>query len=175
MCNDGGNMRATVAPGADDLVITELMPNPVGSDADGEWFEVLVTANVDLNGMEIGRTVGDVDETLPAGGDCLAVTAGTRVVFARNDVEAENGGLDNVFATFGFTLVNSDGNLFVGHGGTALDEVGWSSSPDGSSLNLDPGSETVAGNDDEMNFCPATMSYGAGGNGSPTGANETCP
>jgi hypothetical protein len=176
MCDDGGNLRATVAPGAGDLVITELMPNPAAvADTAGEWFEVLVTSNVDLNGLEFGTTIGDPDVTLPAGGPCLAAQSGDRVVFARGDMAATNGGISNVLATFSFGLVNTNGTLFVGYGGTSLDDVTWTTSPDGASLNLDPGSENTTANDDEMNFCAATMAYGDGDFGSPGTANETCP
>ncbi len=175
MCDDGGVPRAIVEPVLGDLVITEVMPNPDAvADASGEWFEVLVTADVDLNGLELGAPAGDADTTLPAGGACIEVAAGTRVVFARNADGGTNGGLPEVLATFSFGLVNADGSVSVGLGGTVLDGVTWTSSGTGASLNLDPSAEDPVANDDEMNFCDATSPYGDGDLGTPTAANDSC-
>lgn len=175
VCNDGGNERDAVPPGPGDLVITEFMPDPDAvADAQGEWFEVLVLADVDLNGVEIGTEVGSVDVTVPTGGDCIAVTAGSRVVFARDAAVATNGGLDPVVATFDFGLTNSAGSLFVGFGGEALDVITWSGSDAGVASSLDPAFETPEGNDDQGNFCPATAAYGAGDLGTPGAVGDAC-
>src|SRR5690606_7958422 len=87
LCEAGGVLRPVAVPEVGDLVITELMPDPraVGDDR-GEFFEVLATTAVDLNGLQIGRTPGTVEDALPPDGPCLAVDAGERVVFARSDV-----------------------------------------------------------------------------------------
>lgn len=174
-CNDGGNERATVAPGAGDLVITEFMPDPDAvPDAQGEWFEVLVLADVDLNGLEIGREVGSIDVTLDPGGDCIPVSSGSRVVFGRDAMAAANGGLEQVIATFAFGLTNSAGSLFVGHGGEALDVITWSGSDPGTASSLDPDAENPTENDDQGNFCGATMAYGAGDFGTPGAVGAAC-
>jgi hypothetical protein len=174
-CNDGGNERPTVAPALGDLVITELMPDPDAvADASGEWFEVLVNADVDLNGLELGREVGNADVTLDPGGDCIAVTAGSRIVFARDAMAATNGGLDPVVATFDFGLTNSAGSLFVGYGGEALDVITWSGSDAGAASSLDPDAENPTDNDDQGNFCPATTPYGAGDFGTPGAIGASC-
>lgn len=175
-CDDDGTPREPVAPGPGDLVITEIMPNPDAvTDANGEWFEVLVTAEVDLNGLEIGRAEGDPDHTLPAGGPCLEAGAGTRIVLAKNADSGTNGGLDPVFATSGaLNLVNTDGTLYVGYDGATLDAVTWTSSTAGASLSLDPGSEDPTANDDEGNFCDATTAYGDGDLGTPGDTNDAC-
>jgi hypothetical protein len=174
-CNDGGNERPTVAPVAGDLVITEFMPDPSAvGDAQGEWFEVLVLADVDLNGLEIGSEVGSVDVTVQPGGDCIAVTSGTRVVFAREADSATNGGLDPVVATFDFGLTNGGGSLFVGIGGEALDVVTWSGSSPGAASSLDPAAENPTDNDDQGNFCSATTAYGAGDLGTPGAVGDDC-
>jgi len=175
MCDDGGRLRPIVEPLLGEVVITEVMPNPNAvADASGEWFELLVTADVDLNGLELGAPAGEVDVTLPPGGECLAVAAGTRVVFARNADGESNGGLPPALATFSFGLVNADGSVSVGLAGSVLDAVTWTSSDVGASLNLDSGAEDAVANDDEMNFCAATMPYGAGDLGTPAATNEAC-
>jgi hypothetical protein len=174
-CLDGGRPRDIVPPVVGDLVITELMANPDAVlDQDGEWFEVLVTADVDLNGLQMGRDPARADTTLPGGGDCLQVSAGTRVVFARNADTATNGGIPAAFGTFSFSLVNTDGSVFVGLGDELLDAVTYSSTPTGASLSLDPGAEDPVANDDELNFCPATSAYGDGDLGTPGLANDSC-
>lgn len=174
VCTDGGTERDVVPPAAGDLVITEFMPDPSAvGDAQGEWFEVLVLADVDLNGLELGTEVGNAATVVP-GGDCIAVTAGTRVVFARSADAATNGGLDPVAATFDFGLTNGGGSLFVGYGGEALDIITWSGSDPGTASSLDPGAETPEGNDDQANFCPATAPYGAGDLGTPGAVGEAC-
>ena len=174
-CNDGGVDRDVVPPVAGDLVITEFMPDPSAvADAQGEWFEVLVLADVDLNGLELGTEVGSVSTTVPGGGDCIAVAAGTRVVFARDGEAGVNGGLDPVVATFDFGLTNSAGSLFVGYGGEALDVITWSGSTPGAASSLDPAAEDPIANDVQGNFCDATMAYGAGDFGTPGAVGADC-
>ncbi|MCB9728131.1 MAG: lamin tail domain-containing protein [Deltaproteobacteria bacterium] len=55
---DGGGAICTVPAGA--LVITEILPNPVGKDTGAEWFEVYnsSSAPVDLRGVRIGLLDG---------------------------------------------------------------------------------------------------------------------
>lgn len=170
-CDDGGNVRDVVAPGAGDLVITEWMPDPseVGDTA-GEWFEVLVNANVDLNGLQLGNDSADPDTTLPTTGDCIAVAAGTRVVFARNADAMTNGGISNAIEA-SFSLTNSTGALFVGHGDVVIDEISYTSVSAGSSTSVVPGSEDAVSNDDEGNHCTSNTPYGDGDNGTPGAAN----
>ena len=88
-------MRDTVTPVPGDLVITEVMPSPSSvSDAVGEWFEARATRDVDLNGLGLDRA-GDTtaNPNRDPVADCLHVTAGTHVVFARNADPVMNGGL----------------------------------------------------------------------------------
>lgn len=176
MCNDGGSARAIVSPQFGDLVITEFMADPAKvDDADGEWFEVLVKADVDLNGLQLGRDVGVVEATLPADGDCLAVVAGTRIVFARRADPDVNGGIADVYRTFSFSLINSNRGLWVGLNDQPLDAITYTTvvSP-GISTSLDPGSEDPVANDDEENFCASTSTYGAGDRGTPGLVNDAC-
>ncbi|HET6582655.1 MAG TPA: hypothetical protein VFG69_04395, partial [Nannocystaceae bacterium] len=134
----------------------------------------LATADVDLNGLELGAPAGDADVTLAGGGDCLSVQAGDRVVFARNADAGLNGGLPALLATFSFGLTNGGASLSVGLGGAVLDAVTWPGASAGTAFNLDPGAEDPVANDDETNFCDATMIYGDGDRGTPAEANEAC-
>ncbi len=180
-CNDGGTKRQVVSPAIGDLVISEVMANPnaVG-DSNGEWFEVYVAKDVDLNGVNFGKTAGDPKSGI-ASADCIRVTAGSYLVFAIDSEMTTNGGLPKVDYIFtGFTLTNgstaSPGNLFVGVGQTTLDEVSWTGSSAGKSRSLDPGKLTPVDNDTPEYWCApgATDIYGDGDLGTPGAENPAC-
>jgi hypothetical protein len=178
MCLEGGVPRLIVPPVAGELVINEWMSNPdVVSDTDGEWFEVYAGADVDLNNLELSRVTGGVFqlEATLSSADCLTVTAGSQVVFARDLDSMINGGLPVADFEFSFSLLNSDGGLAVGLDGVFLDEVTWASRDAGAATSLDPGSLNPAGNDDPANLCPALTPYGLGDNlGTPGVDNPSC-
>jgi len=170
MCNDNGTMRAIVAPVVGDLVITEFMPDPEGTDSAREWFEITALNPVDLIGLQAGR---DTLSALVDGADCQPLGVGEFAVFARAD--ADNGGLPAVVATFGFSLLQDNGEFQIGIDGATLDVVSWGASTTGASFQLDPDSFDPTANDDAANYCLGTVSYGEGGLGTPGVANEQCP
>ena len=183
ICEEGGVLRPLVAPVAGDLRIAEIMANPVVvGDADGEWFELEISADVDLNGLQVGR---GSDATAPefevSAAECVRAAAGSHVVFARNLDPATNGGID---PAEGFLIFDADiplaqqGGvdypLFVGLGGEVLATASYSGSEisAGASLILEESGAR----------CEATVPYnqpsatGAGPDlGSPGAANELCP
>ncbi len=170
-CDDQGTTRAKVVPSIGDLIISEYMANPsqVG-DALGEWFEVRVTANVDIGGLQMGRAeiaggAGPVLLTLNPT-ECIPVTAGTNLLFARDANSAINGGLPAVDHVVSFGVVNSDDGLFLGMEDTVLDMKTYTSTVDGAATSLDPAVST---------FCTATTTYGDGDLGTPGGVNPSCP
>lgn len=179
-CNDAGTPRDAVPPIPGDLVLTEVMPSPseVG-DEDGEWFEALVTRDVDLNGVELDRAGDSGGGDLIESADCVRVTAGSYVVFARNTDTAANGGLPAVTATFGFSMVAgsvaSPGDVQLIYDGETLDSFTWTDSETGASLQVDPDSATIDGNDLESNWCPGATLYNTMDLGTPGAANEACP
>lgn len=180
-CNDGAGMRDVVTPAAGELVITELMPNPFGSadiDTGKEWFEVKAMADVDLNGLGIDRlnttTTPDVIESP----DCIRVTAGSYVVFARSFDPAVNGTLPSgaVLATFSKTsLVQTAGDLQLLSNGNVVDAITWTGSREGASIALDPDLTDTGSNDSPGNFCDGTTAYNADmDKGTPGGENGQC-
>jgi hypothetical protein len=172
-CNDGGELRDIVPVAMGDLVITELLPNPDAvPEADGEWFEVLALGGGDLNGLELGKD-GAVEDTVTAE-DCMPVTAGQYLVFARESDSVINGGLSQVDGLFAFALLNTSGNLFIGYGGQVHDAVTWTSSGAGLSRSLGAGNFTTTANDDEGLWCDGVGVYGAGDQGTPGEANPDC-
>jgi hypothetical protein len=175
MCSDGGTMRAILPPQPGDLVITEWMADPAAvADASGEWFEVAVLRDVDLNGLQLGKTPPTVSTTVTSA-SCLRRTAGSFVLFARSAISADNGMLPPVDFTFSFGLTNSGDAIFIGRGGEVLDRITYTNARPGISMALDPAHTTPAGNDDAANICLGTTVFGAGDRGSPGSANPPCP
>lgn len=174
---DTGTARDVVTPAVGDLVITEFMANPAASDdTKGEWFEVLATKDVDLNGLELaneGTGTSTVD-----GSDCVHLAAGSYALFARSSDSSLNGGLPQVTGTFSFGLSNSGSRAIVLRSDTTeIDRVTWTSSTSGVSTQLSSDLLDAVSNDDPANFCAAAAeaTYGAGDLGTPGVANAACP
>lgn len=176
LCNDGGVMRDAVAPMPGDLVITELMPKPSSVSATvGQWFEVLVTRDIDLNGVVVDRANDSSAGEEIASSDCISVSAGSYVVFARSGDTSMNGGLTTV-GTFPFSInPTSTPDLQLTYGGTLLDSVTWTTSTSARSLSLDPDFLTPSGNDDAANFCDGEAVYNGNDRGTPGAENPQCP
>jgi hypothetical protein len=174
MCDDNGTLRLPVAPVAGDLVITEVMPNPMAvGDTEGEWFEVYATADVDLNGVEISR-IGATDPDVVTASACLHLNAGEYAIFAANTTMAENGGLPAPIAELTLGLTNSNGDVQIAIGGAVLDSYAWTTVRDGDSRQLDAAILDANGNDDPLQWCDGNTAYGAGDRGTPGAANESC-
>ncbi len=173
LCDDGGTMRPTVPPQVGDLTITEIMPDPTAAgDATGEWFEVRVNRDVDINDLGIARATGT--PTVLASATCVRATAGTYLVFAKSNVPGTNGGIDGVDGTFTFDLANGGGTVRVLMGTTELDTATWASVRPGRSTQLDMGLVLPTDNDLSTNFCDGTVAYGAGDLGTPGLENSDC-
>jgi hypothetical protein len=178
-CNDGGTMRPTVPPGPGDLVITEIMPSPSKvSDTTGEWFEVLATKDVDLNGLGLDRAGDSTKPDLVSGTDCIHLAAGSYAIFAKSTDAAMNGGLPAPAGTFKLSMVpgsaTSPGDLQILNGTTVVDAFSWTKSGNGKSKALDPDFLTADGNDLEGNWCDGVAPYGMGDLGTPGKANPQC-
>ncbi|MBA3394415.1 MAG: lamin tail domain-containing protein [Deltaproteobacteria bacterium] len=167
-CTDGNGSRAAVPPSVGQLVITEVMPGPgaVGATV-GEWFEAKATAEFDLNGVGLDRA-GDttVNPDIITSPDCIHVTAGSYVVFAKSaDSTMNNLPAGSVKGTFRFTLVAgsvaSPGDVKIVHDGTVIDAITWTKSTAAKALQLDPDLVDPVSNDSPSNFCDATTPYGA--------------
>ena len=178
MCLEGGAERPKVAPVVGDLVIDEVMANPAtAADADGEWFELYVGRDVDLNGLQLGRAANGAELTLPEG-ECRRVTAGSHLLFARETDPLVNGGLPAVDVRLTFGLNNTNGDLFVGLvSGDVLDAIGWATALSGVASSLDPALRNPTDNDLDGSWCPAVDDYGTGvppDKGTPAAANPVC-
>jgi len=176
-CNDGGTMRDAVAPAPGDLVITEIMPRPRTISATvGQWVEAKVMKDLDLNNVSIDRandTAGGVTIESP---DCVRVTAGSYIAFARNTDPLMNGGVDTV-GGFGFSInPTATPDVQLVYGTTVIDAVTWTGGTTGASIQLDPDFTDAASNDSASNFCAGTAEYEATGPnlGTPNAENTQC-
>jgi hypothetical protein len=171
-CDDGGTMRPTVPPMPGDLTITEVMPDPAATgDATGEWVEVLVNRDVDLNDLGVAGASGT--PVVLASQTCVRATAGTYLVFARSTDMAMNGGLPRVDGGT-VSLTNTNGTVRLLMGATELDSITWPSARAGKSIQLTAGLTAPADNDLAANLCDGNAAYGVGDQGSPGAANRDC-
>ncbi|MBP9085522.1 MAG: lamin tail domain-containing protein [Kofleriaceae bacterium] len=176
MCNDAGVPRASVKPGSGQLVITEFMASPAGTDGDKEWFEIKNTGATafDLNGLTLNRT-SPATSNIITSADCKSVAAGGYALFAHKTDAALNDMLPAVDATFTFALPGA-GDIRVLDGATVLDAITWTTAVNDASSALDPDFTDVTGNDIAANFCLGSAPYGALTNkGTPKAANAQCP
>ncbi|MCO4764535.1 MAG: lamin tail domain-containing protein, partial [Myxococcales bacterium] len=54
-CLDNGEPRLPKTPQKGEVLINEVMFNPIGSETSQEWIELVAKADVDLNGLEFGK------------------------------------------------------------------------------------------------------------------------
>jgi len=172
VCVDGVCMGAS-APTPGDVVVTEFHPNPaIVSDEAGEWLELHNTAAVavDLGGCELADQGSD-DHTIAGS---LVIEAGGYAVLGRSD--AGNGGVVLDYAYGGDISLGNDGDeLIVRCAGVVVDELVYLPSwpyDNGAAAQLDPAAG--AANDDVMQWCEATATYGDGDLGTPGTANNPC-
>ncbi len=198
-CTEGSQICAfgvceTIPPNVPqpgEVIFTEFMGNPDGSDTSREWFEIYNTTGGELSLFSVifaDSDSGNANDSFMFLDVNATVGAGQYLVFARDVDPSANGGVSGAFLYSGGHLKNNPDETqpftlkLTQHDGTLIDESFYdnpvtitSSLPSGRALQLDPGSLTAAGNDDGANFCFATVSYGDGGEGSPGAANEVCP
>ncbi|MFB1482381.1 lamin tail domain-containing protein [Corallococcus sp. RDP092CA] len=181
---DGGRVATCLPPGAvapravqpprpGELLITEVMANPRGDDAVGEWLEVRATVPVDLNGLTVGT---EASGTRLESERCLSLAAGESALLARRREPEVNGGLPEPLATFSVDLRNAGGVVAVRAGGVLIDSALYGPAQDGVATQVSaPLTGDAKHNDVATSWCAATESYGDKGNlGTPGRANRVC-
>lgn len=164
-------------PGVGDLVITEILQNPSGTDTGKEWFEVF---NVSQETFDLkGLTVSDMAQDQFTVETSLVVAPGESVVFGPNGNAATNGGVAIDYIYSGFTLANGDDEIRLTWGETTVDEVAYDGgpnfpNPDGTSMQLAPESISAAANDDGSAWCEGKVPFGDGDFGTPGEMNTPC-
>jgi hypothetical protein len=163
MCFDDGAPRDIVSPQPGDAHIVEWMANPSAvGNREGEWVEVRFDAAVDLNGLMLSDLTSST--TSVESKDCLSVSPGAHVIFARNANPAVNGGIDGVDRELSLSLNNGDETITLSIDDQVLDAVTYEHSNTG-----------VATQVDELGkVCDAVHAYGDGDLGTPGSANPWC-
>ncbi len=176
-----GACKASMLPG--DLMITEVMVNPKGSDAALEWVEVFNASSVPLclNGLRMtvrGKTTSK--DYFVVGTNSIELAPMAYGVMAT---------ASHPFATFvlpessKFSLPNTTAELWLRLGAVDLDRVGWGEADtslgapvEGRSFSLCGECRSATCNDSpELWRIAAEGAYDAAGNrGSPGIANEGC-
>jgi Lamin Tail Domain/Putative metal-binding motif len=174
---DGMADEGFVTAGA--VVITEVFPNPTGSDDLREWLEVHNTtaAALNLQGWVLADQGGDAYQIV---GTTLIGAGGYGVVAGSTD-PALNGGLTAAGEWgSGFDLANVEDEIVMSLDGVEMDAMAYDLGDDyldfeGVSLNLDSGQIDPVANDDPAAWCATVTGTFAEGLGTPGLANESCP
>lgn len=158
-------LRDPRPPQPGELVITEFMANPAGTDSGNEWFEVYVAVDTDLAGLEVGKQLGSLSALENPDGTCMAAKAGTYLLFGQTPGD----GVDHVFD---FALSNSGENaLYLQARAGIVDEVHYAASQgEDEAASLGESPPDAASNDDAdaPPWCPVP-------GGTPGAANPACP
>ncbi|MCP4572744.1 MAG: T9SS type A sorting domain-containing protein [bacterium] len=166
---------AIVEPGEVNIVINEIMQNPlILGDADGEWFEVY-NAGADPVDME-GWTIKDdgTDSHVIANGAPLVIAPGEYAVFGVNATIMALEGVTLKYQYSGIAQGNSADELVLLDGTlTEIDRVMW----DGGTLWPDPTGASMqykgtGDNNDGTNWQTAAVVFGTGDFGTPGAVND---
>ena len=130
---------ASKAATVSDLIITEIMANPLAvSDTRGEWFELFnpTAENINLSGLLLSDD-GSNSHTISSTTDLL-INSGSYFVMARNGDSALNGGFTADYVYSSFSLGNTqDQIIFSDISGELLRlDYGNGFAPSGSSMEL---------------------------------------
>ena len=148
-------------PKAGDVVITEVMNNPAGSDTGKEYFEVYNPTDkaIDLEGCKIQGKDGEAEINIAGTDDGLhdtTIPSMGYIVFGSGDVVGhilpENTSVYSYTGTK-YYLANSSDVIKVVCNDVVLDEVDYSGSSSGHSLNLSPAHYNAVDNDNMDNWC----------------------
>lgn len=175
-CIEDGGMRAITSPNAGDVIITELMADPTGTDTTTEWFELLARAPIDLNDLTVYTSTSSARLT---SGACLSVQPGEYVLLARSSDSFVNGDLPTPKIVYSGPSFANGVNQRVGisRGDAGIDEIALSPSVSGKSWSLDPTLLDPLANDNPANFCLAPNKWhadGGGDFGTPGTVNDAC-
>ncbi len=164
------------APG--ELLVTEVLYNPSGSEPDEEWFEVTnrATAARSLNGLVLADGSGN-SYTIPAT-PALDVPASSYVVLARNKTVAVAAGVPSAKIIHEYSLLTlangTTGALTIKQGTTTLATVPfgqWSAALNGESIQL----KTMTAPTTASSWCFSSTSWSAISDYGTPGQAADCP
>ncbi len=181
-CLEGEASRLIESPAADELVISELLFNPSGSDGDKEWIELFNPTNraLDINGIEIINYVvgadSNVKDAIVGGTNCVTVEAGQYVLIGAIDDPLLNGAIAVDGVADGLSFYNSSpGVVEIRIDGVLVDKAVYPGATDGHSVSLKPDLLRAGDNDSLANFCVSESTGNYDGFGTPGSANLCGP
>ena len=184
--NGGSSDGSVRAPAVGDLVIHEVMIDPVAvSDAEGEWVEIYNRGGspVDLLDHRLADDNKDDSVITETYSGSLIVEPGEFVLICALDDYFDNGGVDCHgvihYETWGggFALSNTgDEIILLTPNGGVLDavEYGENFSVAGAAMGLDNDWVTHTGNDKESHWCEQDSRMSFGDEGTPGRSNNYC-
>lgn len=165
---------------AGDLVISEVMADPDGSDTGAEWLELFnaLGTPVDLKGVQV--YVSKLDKTGLKSHSIRAGTAPARGYFTLGDVRTgpNPAWLNYSYADGLGALSQTEGIIGLRCGALVLDEMSYASPAKPARSHMLSGSSDpdATANDVEGNWCdtPATTTYSGVNAGTPGARNGEC-
>ena len=149
-----------------DLVITEIMAAPNGTEATLEYLEIHNTSASEAYVEGLQLFVGPNLRCTLTG----SIGPGDFFVLSPDPLIRDQS-CPLTLTTSGEVQLQTPGG-----GGAVLDHWAYSTATNGRSFSLDPDFLTPLGNDSNTNYCTSNSSYGTDGNfGTPGSANEQCP
>ncbi len=164
----GNNCETTSELTAGDIILTEIMPNPAGSDRYNEWIEIYNTTNREilLDNLKVTRDRSTF--TLSSKG--LKIAPHSYFTIAKN----RRANIPDIDAVMSISLTNSGTHdLSIQLDGVLLDEIRYSSISSGKSKQLDI---NRYGNSTFSDWCNsrATISTENSDKGTPKLENVSC-
>ncbi|MGY3793218.1 T9SS type A sorting domain-containing protein [uncultured Aquimarina sp.] len=161
-----------------DIIITEIMQNPVsaGDDPNGEYFELYNTTGspIDIQSWII-KDDNQAGETHVITSSVIVPAMGYVVIA---NAATPNGGItpDYTYAN-DISLGNSTDGIIIECSSVVIDEVIWDNGatfpdPTGASMELSINDLNSTANDDGANWAEATSSFGSGDLGTPGAVND---
>ncbi|HVJ88838.1 MAG TPA: lamin tail domain-containing protein, partial [Labilithrix sp.] len=182
---DGAAAGPAAKPTQGEVLITELMFDPVGSEPANEWFELHNKANGPrtLTGLTIVDG-GDRTHVIGAG---VTIAAGAYVVFVRDKSAALAAKIPAAAIAYeygaglsdsaGILLANgATGSLRLRNGATTIAQAsygGWFSQVSGSSIQLE--TLTYAAGSQSAQWCVSVHNWANGAQKGSPGAPSNCP
>ena len=181
-CEEEGQLRGLVPPAIGELVISELLFDPSGSDGEKEWIELYNGSErtLDLNGLSIVNYVLGAEDNIKkatvGGVSCVKVEPGEYAVVGATDDVLMNGNLTVTGSAENLSFYNSaPGVVELYLESVLVERAVYPDSSGGSSVSLKPEFIEAGDNEDSNHYCESKTDGAYEGLGTPGSANVCGP